>query len=136
MHGTSSKISDYTLIVPICRILASGPFALQPYYSRGRNVKFYSTSHVNTFLRMTNDRGQHCHSEKASRSFKKQFFQILSFFPDLSFFSKNMQNFVRTFTLNKVYRHTIPYFWSLLWVIPFPEMYSNRNLNVWNTFKY
>ena len=44
-YGTSSNIKDYTLIVPICRILASGPFALQPYYSRGRNVKFYSTSH-------------------------------------------------------------------------------------------
>ena len=134
--GASSFFTGYALKLPICCILASGPFPLQPYYSRGKNVKFYPTSHVNTFLMMTNDRGQHCHSEKASRSPKKQIFKILSFFPDLSFFSKNVQNFVRTFTLNKVYRHTIPYFWSLLWVISFPEMYWNRNLNVWNIFKY
>ena len=49
---------------------------------------------------------------------------------------KNVRSFVRTFTLNKVYRHTIPYFSHKLWVIPFPEMYSNRNLNGWNIFKY
>ena len=34
------------LKVPICCILASEPFSLQPYYSRGENVKFYSTSQV------------------------------------------------------------------------------------------
>jgi glucose dehydrogenase len=42
--------NDFTLKVPICCILASGPFSLQPHYSRGRNVKFYSASHVNTFI--------------------------------------------------------------------------------------
>ena len=135
-YGTSSNIRDYTLKLPICRILASGPFSLQPYYSRGKNMKFYSTSHVNTFLMMTSDRGQHCHSEKTSRSPKKQNFQILSFFSGFVIFFKKCAFKFWTFTLNKIYRHTIPYFWSLLWVISFPEMYSNRNLNVWNIFKY
>ena len=49
-------------------------------------MKFYSTSHVNTFLSITNDRGDDCHSEKASRIKKKLFFQFLSFLTDLSFF--------------------------------------------------
>ena len=84
--GTSSNITGYILKLPICCILASGPFALQPYYSRGKNMKFYSTSHVNTFLSITNDRRDDCHSEKTSRIQKKHFFQFLSFFTDLSFF--------------------------------------------------
>ena len=87
-HGASSNITGYTLSVPICCIVVPGPFPLQPYYSRGKNMKFYSTSHVNTFLRITNDRGDHYHSEKASRSKKKQFFRFCHFFPDLSFFLK------------------------------------------------
>ena len=37
-HERSSFITDFTLKVRNCRILASGPFALQPYYSRGRIV--------------------------------------------------------------------------------------------------
>ena len=47
-------LDGYTLKLPICRILASGPFALQPYYSRGENSKFYSTSHVNRSFMMKN----------------------------------------------------------------------------------
>ena len=43
--GASSFFTSYTSKVEICCILASAPFPLQPYYSRGRNVKFYSTSH-------------------------------------------------------------------------------------------
>ena len=46
-HERSPKIDGYTLKVPICGIGSLGPFPLQPYYSRGENVKFYSTSHVN-----------------------------------------------------------------------------------------
>ena len=61
------------------------------------------------------------------------FYQNSYLFQNLS---KNVQSFIRTFTLNKVYRHTIPYFSHKLWVILFPEMYSNRNLNAWNIFKY
>ena len=68
-----------TVKVPICRILASGPFSLQPYYSRGENVKFYSTSHVNTFLMMTNYRRERRHSEKAPQSSKTKIV-IFSFF--------------------------------------------------------
>ena len=45
-HGRSSFFRDFTLIVRNCRILASGPFALQPYYSRGRIVN--STLRVKT----------------------------------------------------------------------------------------
>ena len=87
-HGTSSNIKAFTLSVPICRIVVPGPFPLQPYYSRGKNMKFYSTSHVNTFLSITNDRGDDCHSEKASRSSKKHIFQILSFFSGFVIFFK------------------------------------------------
>ncbi len=73
----------------MCCILASGPFALQPYYSTGENVKFHSTSHVNKFLMMTNDRGERCHSEKASQSSKKRFFSFFHFFHFLiTFFEK------------------------------------------------
>ena len=79
-YGVSSIFACFTLKIPICCILASEPFPLQPYYSRGENVKFYSTSHVNTFLMMTNDRGERCHSEKAFQSSKKHFFLIFSFF--------------------------------------------------------
>ena len=87
--GAPSFFTGYTLKVPICRILASGPFPLQPYYSRGENVKLYSTSHVNTFLMMTNNRGERCHSEKASQSLKKRFFRFLHFFHLLiNFFEK------------------------------------------------
>ena len=43
-------------------------------------MKFYSTSHVNTFLSITNDRGDDCHSEKASRIKKKTFFSIFVIF--------------------------------------------------------
>ena len=77
--GASSIFAGFTLKIPICRILASEPFPLQPYYSRGENVKFYSTSHVNTFLMMTNDRGERCHSEKASQIIKKRFFTFFHF---------------------------------------------------------
>ena len=87
--GAPSFFNDFTLKVRICRILASGPFPLQPYYSRGRNVKFYSTSHVNTFLMMTNDRGERCHSEKASQIKKKRFFTFFHFFDaSVIFFKK------------------------------------------------
>ena len=36
--GASSNINDFTLKLPICCILASGPFFLHPYYSRGKNI--------------------------------------------------------------------------------------------------
>ena len=72
-------------------------------------MKFYSTSHVNTFLSITNDRGDDCHSEKAYRSKKKQIFHFSSIFFGVVIFFKNVHSFVRTFTLNKIYRHTIPY---------------------------
>ena len=88
-HGASSNITGYTLSVPICCIVVPGPFPLQPYYSRGKNIKFYSTSHVNTFLRITNDRGHHCHSEKTSRSSKKTIFSdFVIFFRIRHFFQK------------------------------------------------
>ena len=83
-HGASSNIEAFTLSVPICCIVVPGPFPLQPYYSRGKNIKFYSTSHVNTFLMMTNAREEHCHSQKASWIKKTNVFQIWS---NLSFFS-------------------------------------------------
>ena len=67
---------------------------------------------------------------------KKTFFYFSAIFFEIVIFFKNVRSFVRTFTLNKIYRHTIPYFLSQEWSIPFPEMYSNRNLNVWNIFKY
>ena len=72
--------ADFNLKILICRILASDPFPLQPYYSRGENVKFYSTSHVNTFLMMTNDCGERCHSEKSFHNSKKRFFFVFLFF--------------------------------------------------------
>ena len=78
--GASSIFAAFTLKIPICCVLASGPFPVQPYYSRGENIKFYSTSHVNTFLMMTNDCGEHCYSEKASQTTKKQFFTFFHFF--------------------------------------------------------
>ena len=43
--GASSNINDFTLKLLICCIVVPGPFPLQPYYSRGKNVKLYSTSH-------------------------------------------------------------------------------------------
>ena len=55
-------LRSYTLKVPICRIVVPGPFPLQPYYSRGENSKFYSTSHVNRSFMMKNDAGDfNCH---------------------------------------------------------------------------
>ena len=88
-NGAPSIFKAFTLKIYICCILASGPFPLQPYYSRGKNVKFYSTSHVNTFLMMTNDRGERCHSEKASESEKKRFFTFFLFFHFvITFFEK------------------------------------------------
>ena len=101
-HGTSSNIKAFTLSVPICCIVVPGPFPLQPYYSRGKNMKFYSTSHVNTFLMMTNGRGHHCHSEKTSRSQKKLFFQIFSFFSGFVIFFKKSAKLCPHFTLNKI----------------------------------
>ena len=77
-------------------------------------MKFYSTSHVNTFLSITNDRGDDCHSEKASR-IKKTFFSVfVIFYGFVIFFFKNVRSNFRTCTVNKVYRHAIPYFTSLL----------------------
>ena len=78
--------------------MSSGPFPLQPYYSRGKNMKFYSTSHVNTFLSITNDRGDDCHSEKASRIKKKHFCSVfVIFYGFVIFFSKMC---VQTFGLS------------------------------------
>ena len=93
MLGTSSNSNDFTLKLPICCIVVPGPFPLQPYYSRGKNVKFYSTSHVNTFLMITNARGDYSHNEKASRIEKKTFFfkfchffsGFIIFFPKCAF---------------------------------------------------
>ena len=84
MDEAPSFFTGYTLKVPICRILASGLFPLQPYYSRGGNVKFYSTSHVNIFLMITDDRGDRCHSEKASETEKKNDFSHFFNFVDVS----------------------------------------------------
>ena len=90
---------DFTLKVPIYCILASGPFPLQPYYSRAENVKFYSTIHVNTFLMMTNDREERCHNKKASQSSKNYFYRFFNFFFNfLAFFWKSASTSFRDFT--------------------------------------
>ena len=52
------------------------------------------------------------------------------------FFSAPIANFVRSFNLDKVYRRTIPCVWHYFRYLSFPEMTSNWNLNVKNTFKF
>ena len=39
------KLVDSALKIPICGRVSKSRFPLQPYYSRGENYKFYSTSH-------------------------------------------------------------------------------------------
>ena len=57
--------------------------------AKKRMYGFLSTSHVNTFLSITNDRGDDCHSEKASRIKKKLFFSVfVIFYGFVIFFSK------------------------------------------------
>ena len=132
--GAPSFFTGYTLKVLICRILASAPFPLQSYYSRGRNVKFYSTSHVNTFLMMTNDRGELWHTEKSPQSSKKRFFSFFHFFHFLITFFEKVRppsfgiwpsvKFIGWQTKKR----------SLKWITLFPQIKSDRKLNGWSTF--
>ena len=59
---------------------------------------------------MTNARGEHRWSEKASEIKENHFFHIFSFFFELVIFLKSVRTFFRDYTLNKIYRPTIPYF--------------------------
>ena len=89
MYGILSKVTDFTLKLPICCILPKIKIPLTPYYSRGKNSKFYSTSHVNIFFMMKNDCGDDYHNEKAHQSLKILFFQNFHlFFPIYHFFQK------------------------------------------------
>ena len=61
---------------------------------------------------MTNARGEHRWSEKTFKIKEKHFFHIFFIFFELVIFLKSVRIFVRDYALNKVYRHTVSYFFS------------------------
>ena len=100
-------------------------------FESGWNILLYESLKTNFYLKLNDFLVLLC---KILIKFRK--IQKFSKISILSFFSAPVANFVRIFNLDKIYRRTIPFTWHYFRCLFFPEMTSNWNLNVKNTFKF